>query len=685
LKRNNPKAEISWVVSAPYRELIESNPHIDHAIVVDCLTDWIKLVAHGTFDQVVDLHLNGRICGHCNVPLHKRTRDDVAITADNYFHYGSLLRAFSLLAGLPPLEDPPQIYITDAAKNSIDALGLPNRFIVFHCLSNYIQKNWPRSQWNELAKVLTENEGITIVEVGLDPVLGPDTPGVIDICGNASLLEIAEIIRRSTLFVGIDSGPAHLANAVGTFGIVLMGGLGPFTKYNPFTGGYANGGNALLLRNETGPASELPFSVVRDAVESTLQRINGTESAATSEEGLDCHDACSDGEAQTDQIRTLCSSTNELPPRLIAFYLPQYHPIPENDKNWGKGFTEWRNVGRARPFFEEQYQPRLPGEFGYYDLRIPSVLEEQAALAQEYGVHGFCYYLYWFQGKRVLERPIDTMLRTKRPNYPFCFCWANENWTRRWDGMESEILLAQNHTYEDDVKFIRHFLPAFDDQRYIRVNGRPLLLIYRTELFPDPLRTAETWREELRKAGLGDPYLVRCEGFDSVTSPEEIGFDAAYEVPSFFLPQELLYEDIERLNVSPEFRGRIYDYRKIQEFYCNREGVAHKRFRMPMLAWDNTPRHGKNALIFHNVTIEAYENWVVQTLRHTNRQFNGEERLVFLHAWNEWAEGTHLEPDLRYGRSFLEATKRAVDSVRGAQSRLEVESRTLKSEAAVRQ
>jgi hypothetical protein len=208
-------------------------------------------------------------------------------------------------------------------------------------------------------------------------------------------------------------------------------------------------------------------------------------------------------------------------------------------------------------------------------------------------------------------------------------------------------------------------------------------------LFPNPLRTVETWREELRKAGLGDPYLVRCEGFDSVTSPEEVGFDAAYEVPSFFLPQELLYEDVKKLNVSPEFRGRIYDYRKIQKFYCNnREDVAYKRFKTPMLAWDNTPRHGKNALIFHNVTTEAYGEWVEQALRHTNRRFNGEEKLVFVHAWNEWAEGTHLEPDLRYGRSFLEATKRAVDSVRGAQSRLETEPRFPEvrgSAAAVRQ
>jgi len=353
----------------------------------------------------------------------------------------------------------------------------------------------------------------------------------------------------------------------------------------------------------------------------------------------------------------------DVDPRVIAFYLPQYHPIPLNDRAWGKGFTEWRNVGKSRAYFDGQYQPRLPGELGYYDLRVPEVMDQQAELAREHGIDGFCYYYYWFNGMRLLNLPLDNMLRRRKPDFPFCFCWANENWTRRWDGMDKEILAAQNHTPEDDLAFLRFIMPALEDPRYIRIDGKPLLLVYRTELFPDPAATAARWREEAIKAGIGDLFLVRCEGFDPWTTPDSIGFDASYEVPTFILPDELKYGNVAALNVSAEFQGRIYDYGKIVEYYLNRPETPYRRYRGPMLAWDNTPRHNERAVVFHDVTPEKYERWVRESLAHARTRFAGEERLLFINAWNEWAEGSYLEPDLKFGRQFLEATARAVAAV----------------------
>ena len=196
--------------------------------------------------------------------------------------------------------------------------------------------------------------------------------------------------------------------------------------------------------------------------------------------------------------------------RLIAFYLPQYHPIPENDSWWGKGFTEWSNVAKASPLFEGHYQPHLPADLGFYDLRVPEIREQQAGLAKEYGIHGFCYYYYWFDGKRLLERPLNDVLRLGRPDFPFCVCWANEPWTRNWDGKHAEVLMPQTQSSDTDERFIMELLPALRDDRYIRINGRALLLVYRTELLPDARSTALVWREIASRHGI-ELYLCRVE------------------------------------------------------------------------------------------------------------------------------------------------------------------------------
>ncbi|MDQ3627188.1 MAG: glycoside hydrolase family 99-like domain-containing protein, partial [Verrucomicrobiota bacterium] len=217
------------------------------------------------------------------------------------------------------------------------------------------------------------------------------------------------------------------------------------------------------------------------------------------------------------------------PPRAIAFYLPQFHPIPENDEWWGKGFTEWTNVAKTRPIYPGHYQPHLPNELGFYDLRLPEARDAQADLARDHGIHGFCYYHYWFNGRRVLERPFNEVLASGRPDFPFCLCWANENWTRAWDGREHDVLLAQHYSEADDREHIRWLCRAFADPRYIRIKGKPLFLVYRTTALPDPRRTTDIWREEARRLGIGELFLGRVESnFPGERGdPRPLGFDAA--------------------------------------------------------------------------------------------------------------------------------------------------------------
>lgn len=354
--------------------------------------------------------------------------------------------------------------------------------------------------------------------------------------------------------------------------------------------------------------------------------------------------------------------------RAIAFYLPQFHPVPENDEWWGRGFTEWRNVTKAKPLFPGHYQPHLPADLGFYDLRLPEVREAQAELAREYGIHGFCYYHYWFNGRRILERPFNEVVESGKPDFPFCLCWANENWTRVWDGGEKDVLLGQNYSHEDDRAHIQALLPAFSDERYIRVNGKPLFLVYRTGLLPDPKRTAEIWREEARKAGFNDLYLVRVESHGDTTDPIAIGFDAAVEFAPF-----------NGLTMNPEGKtstGRmlakipflkpafvqqsIYDYQRVAMSMWQRPDPTYKLFHGVTPGWDNTARRKVSATILANPSPSVYKKWLSIIFARTLGKFQGDERLVFINAWNEWAEGNHLEPCAKWGHAYLEATRVAL-------------------------
>ncbi len=343
--------------------------------------------------------------------------------------------------------------------------------------------------------------------------------------------------------------------------------------------------------------------------------------------------------------------------RLITFYLPQYHPIPENDEWWGKGFTEWSNVTKAKPSFEHHYQPQLPSDLGFYDLRLADAREEQARLAREYGVYGFCYYYYWFDGKRLLDRPLKEVLESGQPDFPFCVCWANENWTRRWDGRDSEILISQNYTDESNRHFIADLLPAFSDARYIRVDGKPMLLIYRAEQIPDLAHTLTLWRKEARESGVGELYLVAVESFTGMDNETEAGFDATVEFPPH---GRAVAPESTPSKLNPGFSGNLYDYKLTADNFMHRIVGKLKLFRSAMPSWDNTARRQDAADIFVNSSPEYYRHWLSHIVKETRNTRMGDERLVFVNAWNEWAEGNHLEPDKRYGHAYLQATRDAL-------------------------
>lgn len=342
---------------------------------------------------------------------------------------------------------------------------------------------------------------------------------------------------------------------------------------------------------------------------------------------------------------------------LIAFYLPQFHPIPENDRWWGKGFTDWTNVSRAKPNFQGHEQPHLPADLGYYDLRLPEVRQAQADLARRYGIYGFCYYNYWFNGHRLLHQPIDAILASGEPDFPFCICWANENWTRRWDGKDDEILIGQDYSEADNLAYIRHLDPWLRDRRYIRINGRPLLLVYRLELLPDPARTAAIWRDYCQEAGIGAIYLASVESFGTTGDPRDFGFDATVEFPPH---ERAVLLDPQPHMTNPHFVGLVYDYPATADHFKSRILPDYPFFRTAMPSWDNTARRQDTSHIFVNATPELYGDWLAELVQETRTLKAPGERLVFINAWNEWAEGNHLEPDQRYGHGYLEASRRAL-------------------------
>jgi lipopolysaccharide biosynthesis protein/SAM-dependent methyltransferase len=347
--------------------------------------------------------------------------------------------------------------------------------------------------------------------------------------------------------------------------------------------------------------------------------------------------------------------------RTIAFYLPQFHPFAQNDEWWGKGFTEWTNVGKARPLFPGHHQPHCPIHLGYYDLRIPQIMQEQARLAKNYGVSGFAYYFYWFAGQLLMETPLEAMLADPEVDLPFCMIWANENWTRRWDGQDQEVLIAQDHSLEDSRAMLTYLQKFMEDKRYIRVNGKPLFIIYRATLIPDFAETLKMWRSEAKRMGLGDLYVVSAQTFGHM-DPKDLGLDAAIEFP----PHGINTREISALipGLVKDFSGGIFEYPEVVSNAVKQKEPDYTLFRTSMLSWDNTARRNLRASIFTDFSVTRYTQWLASNMERAAKDpaRSDSERLVFINAWNEWAEGTHLEPDQKHGYGYLEATRSVISN-----------------------
>jgi len=350
--------------------------------------------------------------------------------------------------------------------------------------------------------------------------------------------------------------------------------------------------------------------------------------------------------------------------KLIAYYLPQFHPTEKNDLWWGRGTTEWTNVSKAVPQYSGHLQPKLPGELGFYDLRLPEVMFRQIELAQNYGIDAFSFYFYWFDGERILERPLDMFIQHKSMNFKFCICWANENWTKRFSGTNTDVLMQMSDTEDSYKRFILDAIPYLEDERYFTIDNRLLLIIYRPSLVPNPREVLKYWRKTVNDLIGKQLYIIASVGASVDIDWTKYGFDALSQFQPGSISNKV--KDITK-KVNPirkDFDGIVYDYRDIiQNEKLDLNNLKIKKYPAVMPAWDNTARRNNKGIIYHGSTPDLYARWLRKAIEYAKSNERLEEPIVFLNAWNEWGEGAYLEPDRTYGYAYLEATWKAKNGI----------------------
>lgn len=351
--------------------------------------------------------------------------------------------------------------------------------------------------------------------------------------------------------------------------------------------------------------------------------------------------------------------------RAVALYLPQFHPIPENNEWWGEGFTEWTNTAKAKPLFRGHYQPHVPADLGFCDLRVPETREHQARLARSYGIEAFCYYHYWFAGRQVLERPLKEVVASGQPDFPFCICWANQTWSGIWHGLSRRVLIEQTYPGPDDhIAHFNELLPAFRDERYFRINDKPVFIVYEPRHLPESRAVLDLWRDLAVKSSLKGLYLIAWFALDDWDVIEH-GYDATVRVPPLTLRPWVSHRQPIRWigRKYLEWRGHPHfmSMNQIHDQFLNGYvPKAYPQFPCVMHAFDNTPRSGSRGVVVTDGTPRKFRQMLTDAINAV-QPLPREERIVFLKSWNEWAEGNHLEPDLRNGHAYLQVLKEVLE------------------------